>query len=80
MSGRSKDVAAAYHAVAVTAHDTNLIPTTRGLYVGTAGNIVVTMASGSDATFNSVPVGVLPVQVQRVKSTNTTASNIVALY
>lgn len=80
--GRSADTSAASHAVAVTPHDTTILTggTCRSLYVGTTGNIAVLMASGATATFNSVPVGILPIQVQRVNSTNTTASNIVALY
>lgn len=80
MSGRSKDVASAYAAVAVTPNDTTVIPTTRALYIGVTGDVAVTMADGVAATFKAVPVGVLPVQVKIVASTSTTATNIVALY
>lgn len=80
MSGRSKDVASAYGAVAVTASDSTVIPTTRALYIGTAGNLAVKMADGSLPTFSSVAAGVFPIQVTQVLSTGTTASNIVALY
>ena len=69
-------------AVAVTPSDvTNLGSPARSLYIGTTGNIAVVMA-GNDAvvTFSNVPVGILPVQVKRVNSTNTTASNIVAMW
>ena len=61
-------------AVAVTPSDvTNLGSPARSLYIGTTGNIAV-------VTFSNVPVGILPVQVKRVNSTNTTASNIVAMW
>lgn len=80
--GRSTDVASAYDARAVTPSDTVLLPngTCRALYVGTTGNISVLTASGNTVTFSNVAVGILPVQVQRVNSTSTTASTIVALY
>lgn len=70
-------------AVAVTPHDTTLLPTgvTRALYIGVTGDVTVLMADGGTAVlFKAVPVGVLPVRVQRVNSTGTTATNIVALY
>ncbi len=70
----------AHGAVAITANDSTVIPVTRAIYVGTTGNIAVRMADGQSVTFNSVPVGILPIQVDQVKSTSTTASNMVALY
>lgn len=76
-------VGPAYDQVAVTPSDvTNLPSITRGLYVGVAGNVAVVPASGGAAvTFVAVPAGtVLPIQVSRVNSTNTTASSIVALF
>lgn len=79
MSGRSTDVAAAYGAVAVTKSDSTIIPTTRALYVGVTGNLVVRMARGEQATFANVPVGIFPIQVDQVLNA-TTASSIVALY
>jgi hypothetical protein len=84
MSGayRSADATvAAKHAVAVTPSDATIIPVTRSLYIGTGGNLVVRMAdSQADVTFTAVAAGIFPVQVDMVYSTNTTASNIVALY
>lgn len=79
---RSADATvSSYDAAAVTPSDTNNIRTSRGLYVGGAGNIVVDMAYGTTITFVGVQAGtVLPLQVTRVYSTNTTATNIVALY
>lgn len=52
----------------------------RALYVGTTGNVAVVLKDGTAVTFSSVPAGaILPVECKRVNSTNTTASNIVAL-
>jgi hypothetical protein len=67
--------------VAVTAHDSTNDPAGafRGLYVGGTGNIKVTMLDGTDVTFQSVPVGILPIVVLRVWSTGTTATNIIGL-
>lgn len=55
---------------------------TRGLYVGGAGDVAVRMwYSQHVVTFASVPAGsILPITVDRVMSTNTTATNIVALF
>lgn len=80
MSGRSRDDSPAYDAVAVVPSDTTMIPATRGIYVGVAGDLVVEMVSGNSATFTAAANGILPVQVHKVKSTGTTATNIVALY
>ena len=70
------------NAAAVTPSDsTDLAFTSRALYVGGAGNIVVTMAGGGDVTFTAVPAGsILPIRVSRVKSTSTTATSIINLY
>jgi hypothetical protein len=55
------------------------IPLTRALWVGGAGNLVVTMSDGTTATFNSVPAGTLmKLAVSQVQA-STTATNIVAL-
>ena len=51
------------------------------LYVGTGGNLRVLTAGGDDVVFTGFPDGgFLPVNVVRVFLTNTTASNIVALW
>lgn len=72
--------APAHGAVAVTPSDSTVLVNTRGLYVGTSGNLVVEMADGQTVTFTSVPIGIFPIQVTKVLSTGTTASNIVAVY
>jgi hypothetical protein len=66
-------------AVAVTPSDTGEIRAL-ALYVGTGGALRVLTASGDDVTFPGVPNGfLLPLEVRRVYSTSTVASNIVAL-
>jgi hypothetical protein len=67
------------NAVAVTPSDTEDLPfTTRQLFIGTAGNLKVTLLSGAVVTYSNVPVGDFVRRVTRVWSTGTTASNIVA--
>lgn len=69
-----------YDARAVVTSDTTNIPPTRGLYIGSAGNVVVDMAYGTTITFTGVQGGtILPIQVTRVYAA-TTATNMVALY
>lgn len=73
-------------AKAVTASDNaDLTPGCRGLHVGGAGDVagvLVDAAGGSSAvTFKGCTAGqVLPYAFRRVYSTNTTATNLVALY
>lgn len=73
-------IAPAAAAAAVTPHDTNNIAPTRGLYVGVAGDVKVVMLDGTTVTFTALAAGIVhPLTVVRVFSTNTTATNIVAL-
>lgn len=75
----SVQMAGAVNAQAVTPGATVLNPT-KALWVGGAGNVVVTMTGGESVTFSSVPAGtLLPVSVTNVASSST-ATNIVALY
>jgi hypothetical protein len=75
-------------AAAVTPSDTVNIPAVTGgtnngcvLYVGGDGDLKVTTIGGDDVTFVGVLAGTfLPVQVLRVWSTGTTATDIVALW
>lgn len=76
-------------AAAVTPSNTADIPYVGGgdinwpcvLFIGGAGNLRVLTAGGDDVTFTGVLAGsFLPVQVTRVFSTGTTATNIVALW
>lgn len=71
-------------AKAITPHDTNAsisgIPA--AIYVGGAGAIACRLRSDSeDVTFAAVPVGtILRVIPTHVRSTSTTATNLLALY
>jgi len=68
-------------AAAVTTSDTVNFPTASVVFVGGAGNVRVFTAQGSDVTFTGVLGGsILPVQVLRVYSTNTTATNMVRIF
>jgi|KBSMisStaDraftv2_1062788.scaffolds.fasta_scaffold01050_19 hypothetical protein len=89
MANRSADATVPAHdAVVVVPNDNTVIPVTRGLYVGVSGNITVRMidqavpynTTGNTVTFTAVPVGILPVQVDKILSSGTTASSILALY
>lgn len=54
--------------------------TQKALYIGGAGAIAVRTSRGDDVTLSAIPVGTtIYLQVNRVKSTGTTATNIVAL-
>ena len=51
------------------------------LYVGNTGNLRVLTTSGADLTFVGIPAGsFVPVQVKRVFATDTTATDIIALW
>lgn len=67
-------------AAAVTPSDsTNLTAPTRGIYVGVGGNISV-IIGGATVLFENVPVGILPIQVTRIRATGSTATKLVALW
>ena len=57
-----------------------LTPPALGLYIGSAGDVVVRMYGNQQVvTFTGVPVGTaLPIVVDQVQDTNTTASKIIA--
>lgn len=71
-------------AAAVTTSDTtDLTNVTTAIYVGTSGNMQVTMmgqAAGSNVLFSALPVGWHPIRASRIWATNTTAANIVACW
>lgn len=72
----------AHSAEAVTPSDTGALKPTRGLFVGGPGDVKVDMAErGSAIVFAGLLGGtLLPIQVVRVYSTDTDATDIVALY
>ena len=80
-NGVPNDANSAAYASAVVKSDTTALLATRGLWVGGAGDVAVKMAGdGATVTFLGVPAGtLLPIKVTAVMSTNTTATNILAL-
>ena len=72
----------AHSAVAVTPSDSTVLNPTRGLYVGTGGDVAVQMAEQTTSVIFPDVLGgsILPIQVVKVLSTGTGASGIVALY
>lgn len=65
----------------VTFNDSNQIDPTRAIYVGSTGNVKVDFVDGSTVTFSSVSAGtLLPIRVNRIYSTGTTATDVIALY
>jgi hypothetical protein len=71
----------AINAAAVTPSDTvDLSAVTRAIYVGTAGDLKVTMLGGQTVTFTAAPAGWHPICATRVFATDTTAEGIVAAW
>ncbi len=69
------------HAAAVTLSDaTTLDPTPRAIYVGTEGNLKVTMRGGEVVTFTNLVVGWHPIRPSIIWATGSTASNVVAVW
>lgn len=66
-------------ATVVVPSDATVLTETAALWVGGAGNLAVRIG-GVNVTFNAVPAGTLmPLKVDQVRATGTTATNIVAL-
>ena len=74
----------ALSAASVTPSDSADLPNySRMLYVGVGGtgkDVKVTTLNGDIVTFKNVPTGILMVQAQKVWSTGTTATEILALW
>lgn len=70
------------HAVAITpADDADLAVVTRALYVGSGGDVSVRMFDSSVVTLVGVPSGtMLPLRVDRVLATGTTAGAILGFW
>lgn len=67
--------------VAVTPSDTNTIGLTSAIYIGVTGDIALEDSYGNQVIFKNAPQGnTLPFRVVKVLSTNTTATDIVAIY
>ncbi len=80
--GARDETISASHASAVTPSDVTVFDSsTRGLYIGVAGDVTLTMESGGSITFVGVLAGsILPVRCTQVLSTGTTAASLVALF
>lgn len=79
----SADSAPAMEAAAVTPNDNADLPNgiCRALYIGGGGTVVLDTYNNTSITFAGLQAGtILPVEVKRVRSGSTTATNIVALY
>lgn len=75
----SNSSSSASGAVSVTPSDSTALDF-RALWVGGAGNVAVRTRNGQTVTFVGVGAGViLPIQGDRVMSTNTSATAILAL-
>jgi len=69
-----------FAAVIVPNDSTVLTTPTRAIWVGVAGNIAVRMRGGNLVTFTGVPVGLLPIQVDKILATGTTATTMLAIW
>lgn len=69
---------AATHGTNITKSDTAMIePLTRGILIGTAGDLAVEYADGTAHIITGLAAGVIhPLQVRRILSTGTAASGI----
>lgn len=78
--GRSQSPAEGGYAI--TKSDTTVLePPTRAVWVGGAGDLAVRYFDQSTDTLKSVPAGtLLPIRVDKVLSTGTTATNISGMY
>lgn len=70
------------NAFAITPNNAAEIPyVTRAIFVGTGGDLAVTMAAGEQVVFKGVASGsLLPMRIIAVRSTGTTATDIIGLY
>lgn len=73
--------------IAITPSDTDTLqdgdnnPIMPVLWIGGAGDVKVKTAYGNDLTIKGVAAGtLLPIEVQQVYDTDTTATNIVGIY
>jgi hypothetical protein len=70
----------AIDAFEVTPSDTDRLNITSVLYVGVGGHVKVQTRQGSDITFYNMNNGqFVPVQVNKVYATGTTATNLVSM-
>lgn len=86
--GKSSAVYSASKGAVITPTDNTDIGPARGVYVGGTGDLVVKFVDNGDPTvaggtvkFSAVPAGAfLPIQINCINATSTTATLIVALF
>jgi len=76
---KASHTVSAVDATLITPSDDTDIQPTRGILIGVAGNLEVTMVGGTHLVL-PVPAGYNPLQVKRIWAADTTATGIVALY
>lgn len=65
----------------ITTNDATVIPTTRAIYVGVAGNVKVTYSNGVTDTLTNLAAGIWhPMQVKVIWQNGTTATDVHAGY
>ena len=69
------------HGFPITPSDTEDFPeTVRGIYIGTAGTITLTLMENAELVFLNVAAGtILPVRAISIKATGTDATNLIGL-
>jgi hypothetical protein len=82
MAGKNSATYGATSAAVVTKSDSTVLAPTRALWVGGTGDVAVIFTGDTAAvTISAVPAGtLLPIQVSKVMSTNTSATLILALF
>ena len=67
--------------VDISSSDDTLAQESRGIYVGTSGDLKVDLAGGTTVTFSNLAAGVVhPLRVVKVYMDGTNADDIVAVY
>lgn len=67
------------HVTVTPSDSTTFSPPFKGIYVGTTGDVAIADADGTINVFSNVPVGTHPWGGTKIMSTDTTASDIIAL-
>jgi hypothetical protein len=66
--------------VIIPSDSQNLEKITRGVYIGSGGNLSVLMKNGDEQTFVGTVAGtILPIRIRRVNAAGTTASSLLGL-
>lgn len=70
------------HAAEIAPDDAAILPfVTRALYVGGGGDVALRLMGGAEVTFRGVQAGsLIPIRVDRVRSSGTTATGLIGLW